>query len=132
MSPTSQLKSLRVVSSDSKKAAIRAFFKISEKWDLNNNEMIALLGYPTEATFYNWKKGVIRNVPHDTLERISIVLGIFKALEILYIQPELADKWMKKPNSYFAGQSAMERMLAGSISDMALVRSYLDSVRGGW
>jgi Protein of unknown function (DUF2384) len=64
--------------------------------------------------------------------RISYVLGIFKALEIVYRQAEDADRWVRQPNLAFGGQSALERMLAGQITDLAAVRDYLESVRGGW
>jgi len=61
--------------------------------------------------------------------RISYLLGIFKSLEIIYYQPDLADSWVRKPNAAFGGQSALDRMLAGQIVDLARVREYLDSVR---
>ena len=68
----------------------------------------------------------------DLASRISYVLGIFKSLEILYQRPELADQWIRRPNAAFGGQSAMDRMRAGHVVDLAAVRDYLDSVRGGW
>ena len=113
---------------------MRAFFAIAEKWSLSPDEAIALLGHPSRSTFYNWKNGDVSNIAHsfDLTSRISYILGIFKALEILYQRPELADEWVKRPNKAFGGQSAMERMHAGHIVDLAAVRDYLDSVRGGW
>ena len=64
--------------------------------------------------------------------RISYVLGIFKALAMLYEVPEHADRWVNEPNAAFGGQSAAERLMGGQITDLAAVREYLDSVRGGW
>ena len=52
------------------------------------------------------------------------------SLETLYQRPELADSWVRKPNDAFGGQSALERMLAGQMADLAAVRDYLDGVRG--
>ena len=72
------------------------------------------------------------NVLHDTLQRISYLLGIHKALQILYSDPALADSWIRRPNAAFGGQSALERMLAGDVSDLAAVRAHLDAARGGW
>jgi hypothetical protein len=113
---------------------LRAFFAIADKWALTPDEAMALLGHPSKSTFYNWKKGETGQVAHsfDLASRISYVLGIFKALEILYQRPELADQWVRRPNKAFGGRSAMERMRAGHMVDLAAVRDYLDSVRSGW
>ncbi len=119
------------LTNDKKAVALKAFFNIAEKWNLNNSDMIILLGQPTEPTFYNWKRGQIKTVPYDTIRRVSYILGIYKALQHLYVRPELADAWIKKSNLKFGGNSALERMLGGDIVDLASVRTYLDNVRGG-
>ena len=110
---------------------LRAFFEIAEKWSLSYEESSTLLGQPGRSTYYNWRSGKVGEVVHslDLGTRISYVLGIFKALEIIYKQPAMADAWVRKPNEAFGGQSALERMLAGQIIDLAQVRAYLDSVR---
>jgi Protein of unknown function (DUF2384) len=113
---------------------MRAFFSIAEKWELSPEEAMALLGHPGRSTYYGWKNGDVASVARsfDLASRISYVLGIFKALQFLYQRPELADEWVRKPNLAFGGQSALERMSAGQMVDLAAVRDYLDSVRGGW
>ena len=70
----------------------------------------------------------------DTLERISYMLGIFKALNILLPDEDAADRWIKKPNEapIFGGKPALRRMLSGHVSDLFVVRQFLDSQRGGW
>jgi hypothetical protein len=115
-------------------AGLRAFFAIADKWGLSNDEAMVLLGRPARTTFYNWKKGEVGQIAHslDLESRLSYLLGIFKALELLYQRPELADRWVRQPNEAFGGQSALDRMLAGQIVDLAAVREYLDGVRGGW
>jgi hypothetical protein len=92
------------------------------------------LGCPSKSTFHTWKNGNVGNIAHsfDLASRISYMLGIFKALEILYQRPEMADEWVRRPNKAFGGQSALDRMCAGQMVDLARVRDYLDSVRGGW
>ena len=111
---------------------MRAFFEIKEKWNLSYEEAKTLLGQPGKSTYYNWQRGRVGDVVHrmDLASRISYVLGIFKALNVIYEQPDLADSWVRKPNYAFGGQSALERMLAGQVVDLARVREYLDSVRG--
>ena len=113
-------------------AAVRAFFRLAELWGLSMEQARRLLGQPSRATLYNWKAGKVRALPHDTLCRISYLLGIYKALQILYRDPQLADSWITRPNAAFGGQSALERMLGGDVADLAAVRAHLDAARGGW
>jgi hypothetical protein len=113
---------------------MRAFFEIMEKWGVSNEESKRLLGQPGKSTFHNWKNGEIGTRvagEFDLASRISYVLGIFRALQVIYERPELADSWVRKPNKAFGGQSALERMCAGQMVDLAAVREYLDSVAEG-
>jgi hypothetical protein len=116
-------------------AGLRAFFKISDAWDLSTEEQIVLLGAPGRSTYFKWKQAPeTARLARDTLERLSLLLGIYKALQILLPQPTAADTWIKRPNSAapFGGRRALDRMLAGNISDLVAVRQYLDAMRGGW
>lgn len=124
----------RKITSDDVSAGLRAFFAIIEKWKLTNDQAIVLLGEPAKATFFKWKRDGYKGTSSalDLATRIGYVLGIFKALEILYTSPELADRWVTQPNLAFGGQSALDRMMGGQIVDLASVRDYLDTVRGGW
>jgi hypothetical protein len=111
-------------------AAMRAFFRITALWGLSNEQAQVLLGRPARSTFYKWKRGRVSGVPHDTVRRLSYLLGIYKALQILLKSPAQADAWVRRPNVAFGGGSAFERMLGGDVTDLAAVRRYLDSVRG--
>lgn len=113
---------------------LRAFFRIAEQWRLSVPEQMTLLGLTARSTFFSWKKNPEVELPKDTLERISYILGIFRALEILLPNPEAADAWVKQPNAAptFGGLSALQRMLSGRVSDLYVVRRYLDAQRGGW
>lgn len=112
--------------------ALRAFFRIAQAWDLKSAEARRLLGDPPESTFYKWKKQQDGAPSRDVIERISYVLGIFKALELLFPDPTRADAWIRKPNAAlpFGGRSALDRMLSGNVADLFVVRSYLDAQRG--
>ncbi|MGH8674321.1 MAG: MbcA/ParS/Xre antitoxin family protein [Burkholderiales bacterium] len=126
-----------LIASNSEKVsapALRTFFRIADSWDLSNKERIKLLGSPARSTFYYWKHAQGVALPRDTLERLSYVFGIYKALQILLPRPEAADAWIKKPNAapLFGGHSALDRMLSGQVGDLFLVRQYLDAQRGGW
>ncbi|NPT39865.1 DUF2384 domain-containing protein [Paraburkholderia sp. 1N] len=116
-------------------AGLRAFFNIARDWDLSTEEQIMLLGSPGRSTYFKWKSAPqTARLARDTLERLSLLLGIYKALQILLPQPSAADTWIKRPNSAppFGGRRALDRMLAGNISDLVAVRQYLDAMRGGW
>ena len=116
-------------------AGLRAFFNIARDWDLSAEEQIVLLGSPGRSTYFKWKAApATARLGRDTLERLSLLLGIYKALQILLPQASAADTWIKRPNSAppFGGRRALDRMLAGNISDLVAVRQYLDAMRGGW
>lgn len=109
---------------------LEAFFAISEKWRLTNDDQIRLLGSPGRSTFFKWKKdgGAL---PHDTVERISHILSIWKALNILFTIEERGCEWLRRKNTFFDGASALDVMLGGTVADLYRVRSYLDAQRGG-
>ncbi|CAN7538972.1 MbcA/ParS/Xre antitoxin family protein [Caballeronia sp. LjRoot31] len=116
-------------------AGLRAFFNIARDWALSADEQIVLLGSPGRSTFFKWKATPqTARLGRDTLERLSLILGIYKALQILLPQAEAADGWIKRANTAppFGGRRALDRMLAGNVSDLVAVRQYLDAMRGGW
>lgn len=117
-------------------AGLRAFERIAQAWGLSVDEQLCLLGQPPRSTYFAWRRQPEKaNLPRDTLERLSNLLGIWKSLQILLPDAAAADTWVRQPNQAtpFGGGTALERMLAGNVSDLNLVRRYLDSVRsGGW
>lgn len=116
-------------------AGLRAFFNIAGSWGLNTDEQMVLLGAPGRSTYFKWKSAPeSADLKRDTLERLSYILGIYKALQILLPDTTAADAWVKKPNTapLFGGKSALDRMLGGNMGDLLSVRQYLDARRGGW
>jgi hypothetical protein len=122
-------------SRDISAAGLRAFFAIARDWGLNTEEQMVLLGAPGRSTFFKWKSAPeSADLKRDTLERLSYILGIYKALQILLPDAAAADAWVKKPNTapLFGGKRALDRMLGGNVADLVAVRQYLDARRGGW
>ncbi len=115
-------------------AMLRAFFNLAERWQLSDRQGRILLGDPAARTYARWKTGQaeLSRISRDTRERLSILMGIHKSLRHLFREPSRGYQWLRKPNQAFAGASALDRLLAGSISDLAAVRAYLDSERGAW
>lgn len=116
---------------------LRAALAILDAWQLGAAEASTVLG-TRERTYYHWRKLVADGgqlpaaLPRDTLERISYLLGIWKALKILLPDPDSARGWVRRPNTApgFGGRSALDRILAGNVADLAFVRNYLDGQRG--
>ena len=114
--------------------ALRTFFRIAKLWSLSVEEQMTLLGVTARSTFFKWKKDPNVVLPKDTLERISYIAGVYKALRILLPDDKAADEWVKQPNAapLFSGRSALDQMMSGQVVDLFLVRQYLDAERGGW
>ena len=117
---------------ESAHALLRTFFRIAQAWKLSPREAMTLLGLRSRSTYHVWKEGRAGPLSRDTLERISYVLGIYKALQILLPDDASADAWIRRPNEapLFRGASALERMMSGNVSDLYEVRRYLDAQRG--
>jgi hypothetical protein len=113
-------------------AGLRAFTQIAELWHLSIADQLALLGITSRSTYFKWRKEPQPKLPRDTLERLSYLLGIYKALQLLLPDTHAADEWIRRPNDapLFGGRSALDRMLSGNVADLFIVRQYLDAQRG--
>jgi hypothetical protein len=113
---------------------MRSFFRIGQAWGLSVEEQRGLLGWPAASTYYKYKAGEVGTLSYDMLTRISLLLGIYKALHILYPDDALADRWAKLPNSnpMFGGKPALSLMVGGGIDGLTQTRRLLDARRGGW
>lgn len=123
---------LDLASAEAAQAALRTFFRIAGAWQLAVSEQTALLGV-ARTTLYQWKQGKAGPLDRHLLERLSHLFGIYSSLHILFPLAERADAWLRKRNDapLFAGRPALERMLGGQVSDLWVVREYLDAQRGG-
>jgi hypothetical protein len=113
-------------------SAIKAFVNIMEKWGVRDEDARALLGGISNGQYYEMKKKPERVLGVDTLTRISYLVGIFKALNILYSEP-LADAWVQRHNTnrIFGGETPLAYMMKGGLAAMQVVRRLLDARRGG-
>ncbi len=111
--------------------ALRMFFRLIKYWKVRDEDARTLLGGVSNGTFYKWKQGTSTVLDQDRLIRISLLVGIFKALNILY-STDLADEWVQLANTnpMFGGQTPLAYMLKGQPA-MMRVRQLLDSRRGG-
>lgn len=114
------------------RVALKAFFNITEKWGCSVQEQRRLLGDISRSTLYGYRRQPARKLDRDTMERISYLMGIYKALQILYPTAEIADTRLRRPTDDlpFNGASPMDFMLRGSMMHLAETRRYFDAHRG--
>lgn len=113
-------------------SALKAFFNIVKLWHVRDEDAMRLLGGVASSTYYAMKKSPRRAIDPDTMLRISYLVGIFKALNILH-NKALADRWVTllNANPIFRGITPLEYMIRGGIPAIQVVRRLLDARRGG-
>lgn len=112
-------------------AMFRAAVNLFRLWGLTDDEAATLLDLPPR-TYARWKAGSIGRLGRDGKARLSNLMGIHKALRIIFREPQRGYAWIRSPNDAFAGRSALEVMRGGDLTDLMRVRRYLDAERGGW
>lgn len=111
-------------------AMARAVINLFRHWGLTEAEACTLLGGLSRRTYARWKEGAIGRLTIDQKTRLSVLMGIHKALKLLFTEPARAQDWVKKPNAAFGGRRALDIMLGGYLTDLFRVRAYLDAARG--
>lgn len=114
-------------------SALKAFFNIIESWHVRDEDARRLLGGVSNGPYYEMKRNPEgRMLDADKLLRISYLIGIFKALNILH-REVLADEWVRLPNTnrIFSGATPLDYMMRGGAPAMQTVRRLLDARRGG-
>jgi hypothetical protein len=117
--------------------ALRTFLIIADRYGIAPQDRVALLGEPSASTYRKWvRKAQAKEplaLPLDTLTRISAILGIHKALGILFPNDAEAMIWLTGPHrgDVFGGQAPLETMIEGGFDGILIVRRYLDSWRSG-
>lgn len=115
------------------RVALKFFFGLMDHWGCSTDQQRLILGSVSATTFSQYKHLPSLQLPNDTLERISFLMGIHKALSIIFSNDRgRIYTWVNSPNAAppFNGQTALELMLCGRIEDIADVRLYLDGVIG--
>jgi Protein of unknown function (DUF2384) len=112
-------------------AAFRAALNLFRLWSVTDENAAILLDLPIRS-YRRWKAGEIGRIDRDAKARLSNLMGIHKALRIIFREPQRGYAWIQAPNTAFGGRTALEVMLGGELTDLMRVRRYLDSERGGW
>ncbi len=112
-------------------AMFRAALNLFRLWGVTDDQAAVILDLP-RRTFARWKAGELGRIGRDGKARLSNLMGIHKALRIIFRDPARGYAWIKAPNEVFGDRSALDVMLGGELTDLMRVRRYLDAERGGW
>lgn len=118
--------------SDAEAAAMfRAVVNLFGRWELTDEQAATLLDMPVR-TYRRWKAGEQGRIDRDAKARLSNLMGVHKALRIIFREPQRGYGWIKASNQAFEGHSALEIMLGGELTDLMRVRRFLDAERSAW
>lgn len=115
-------------------AGIRTLRRVAAAWSLDEEQMARLMG----AAIADWRRWISRPdavaLDRQVMLRVSYLLGIYRALHLMFASCKQADTWLHRNNRAkpFGGRSALDYMLDGRLQDLHYVRRYLDAQRGGW
>jgi hypothetical protein len=112
-------------------AMFRAALTLFGKWDVTDDQAATLLDMPVRS-FRRWKAEGAGRISRDGCARLSNIMGIHKALRIVFSDAQRGYAWVKAANAAFANHSALDIMLGGELTDIMRVRRYLDAERGNW
>lgn len=117
---------------DEVRAMQRTVPRILHKWGATDAEAALILGGLSPKTLRRWGQGQYGRVNRDLADRMSYILGIHKALRIVFADAVTGHEWMQRPNAAFDGATPLQLLMQGGMDDLRRLRRYLDSVRGGW
>lgn len=108
-------------------AVLRVFDGLARAWSLQEREKLALLGLQQSKELTALGATPLDALPTEIIERVAILVDIFKAINTLLPEPQRADRWMRAPNAapMFAGDPALKIMIAGGLPALRQVRAYL-------
>ena len=110
-------------------AMFRAVLTLFGRWGISDAEAALLLD-TAPRTFSRWKTIGPGRLGRDQKARLSNLMGIHKALRIIFRDPDRVYGWVRLPNRAFDMRSALDVMLGGELTDLMRVRRYLDAERG--
>lgn len=109
---------------------VKQALSLAEHFKLSQADLARILG-TSPRTLRRWAAlfdatGEVR-LGAPTVERLSYLLGIWKALQTLV--PGQGSQWLRNANSgpMFRGQSPLVRLVSGRVGDLQDLRRYLDA-----
>lgn len=118
---------------DERVVLARAIIKLFELWQLSAADQLMLLGLneSNRIALQRYAKGEALAANRDLLERVGHLLGIHKALKLLYPHnPEIANGWMSSANTLFDSATPLAIARIFGFGGLLMVRGTLDRMRG--
>lgn len=106
--------------------ALSAFWKIMDQWGVESEDQISLIGIKTDLRCDELKEMNVSSLSSEMVARISLVLNIYKYLEILLPNREQSRAWINKSNDAFGGETALMVILADNVNGLLTVTEYLN------
>ena len=116
---------------------MRAFVAVADLWGIDETVRRRILGCPEVPTYADWtptaRDGGDLVLDVAVLTRISAVLGIHKALGILFADEEGGLAWLRGPHDAptFGGRSPLELLSSGGLADLLAVGRFLGAAQTG-
>lgn len=110
---------------DETQAMAIAVIALFDRWNLSSEQRSKVLGGIHQTTLDCWRRGVFEPIEPDIALRLSLLMGIHKALRTLFIDDERAYAWVSTPNSDFDERPPIDSLTERDVSGLYRVRSYL-------
>lgn len=122
---------------DMSNVGFKVFMDIKRDWALSPAQCLVLLGLEesNRSTWNLWQARFragegIGSFDRDRLERLSHLAQIYRGVTSAFPDDQHGLGWLTAANgnAVFAGSSPLERLLGGSMQDLAAVQAYLEAV----
>ena len=112
--------------------ALKAYARIAATWELHMEEAASLVAMDRFTWMRATKPGSAEQLTDDQLLRISVLIGIYRSLEIYFSEP-LGRQWMTRPNegSLFNGRRPVDTAIEGRLPQLLAIRTYLEALCEG-
>lgn len=110
---------------DETQAMAIAVISLFDHWNLSSEQRSNVLGGVQQTTLDCWRRGVFEPIEPDIALRLSLLMGIHKALRTLFIDDKRAYAWVSTPNSDFDERPPIDSLTERDVSGLYRVRSYL-------
>lgn len=113
-------------------AALSAVKNLAKKWGLTRDETAKLIAMSPSSWDRMISNPTAQCPSQDQMTRISVIIGIFKGLNLLFAD-DMANRWprLKNAGQLFNDHSPIELMITGGIPIMLEIRRHVDGLRGG-
>ncbi|EDL48264.1 hypothetical protein ED21_31974 [Erythrobacter sp. SD-21] len=100
---------------------------LADAWRLSRKELLSILGLDSGKDLTSLRTHTIADLDPVLVDRVSGLIEIFGAINILLPIATRADEWMRAANKapLFNGRSALELMADGNAESIHAVRGYL-------